>query len=394
MIQRIAFLLLLLPCSALALEQISLPESESLLYCPTPAWDQISRQPSFIIPDGNNNPAILSGTTVSGAADKIAVNHDRTLIALGHPQGAIDLIAITEKTLQRRFRITVKGEVNKILFHPNRPYLFILSDGGRTLSLVNTETSLRRRLPPVITPVTAFAVTANGNILAVAHFDGTLRLYDLVRNRQIGTPFPLEEQIERISFHPSEQQIALVTIKQKLLVFDYRRGEPVQAGFALPGKVIALAFTDSRNILLGIASHGVYQYSIDTHNMFNIAGSRKAAVNGTSFTASSALAITTSQSGYVSVYDVKNGMQVFQCGHTGFIESYDVNSEEMSLISAGSDGRISLWNLRNNSLIATAQTRPSAHLQTVILNGRQSLLIRQSSKRSVTDIDLIQWNRG
>ena len=202
-----------------------------------------------------------------------------------------------------------KGWINDIKFSPNGSQLAVATTIGVWLYDVRTgeETALFTGL---MRGANAISYSPGGLILAAAHWDQTIRLWDVSRD-------------------------------------STENGTPLSTFRGHTGKIYAIAFSPDGGMLAsGSADKTVRIWDIQTEKLLSILPGHKDAVYTAEFSPDSKLLASGTGDGTIQVWDTGTGERIYAFnGHTDAVWEMDFTSNSTVLASASLDGTVQLWTL-------------------------------------------------
>ena len=202
-----------------------------------------------------------------------------------------------------------KGWINDIKFSPNGSQLAVATTIGVWLYDVRTgeETVLFTGL---MRGANAISYSPGGLILAAAHWDQTIRLWDVSR-----------DSTENIT--------------------------PLSTFRGHTGKIYAVAFSGDGGMLAsGSADKTIRIWDVKTEKLLSILPGHKDVVYTATFSPDSRLLAGGTGDGTIQVWDTGTGDRIYAFdGHTDAVWELDFTSNSTVLASASLDGTVQLWTL-------------------------------------------------
>ncbi|MEV0401551.1 hypothetical protein [Actinoallomurus sp. NPDC050550] len=266
-------------------------------------WDVATQRPTGRLLRSADSPS--SG----GAVFQMAFSADgRTLTTL-----STDAVRTWDTTSGRQ--TGSPGYVEK------RSGVAALSPGGRFLavekddSIVAWDVAGRReigtriRVPGNAPIISAMAISPDGAFLATDDFDRHVRLFDVAKGRQIGTPLPVGTNVIMVSmaFGPDGRTLAIGAADDTVRLWDVAGHRPIGAALTgHAGRISAMAFSpDGRILATGSADHTARLWDLSTYRQI-----------GAPLT-----------------------------GHTGAVTDIAYSRDGTTVATVGEDGTARLWNV-------------------------------------------------
>ncbi len=141
--------------------------------------------------------------------------------------------------------------------------------------LVEARTSLLAALPATrgslgifhghTGPVAAIALSPDGNMLASASEDNTVRLWDVRTHEQLGPPITGRDRVRGIEFSPDGKTLAYASGDGTVRLLNVRTREEAKALSGSPGGVNDVAFSPDGKLLASVGFSGVQLWDASTH---------------------------------------------------------------------------------------------------------------------------------
>ena len=388
---RLALVLLffVVPNLLFALEPRSLPGIDEHPWC---SDSRLLQSPIDFSRPLLNDTYYLSTLRLPGIVTHTALHKNRRTMAIAHDT-AVEIYAIDHGRVLHRHTVSLETPAKQLLFLPEEPYVIILSADGRSLSIRNTETGLKRMTPPILyNPIVRLALSPNGQFLASIHEDKSLIVYDLQHQESVFRMTLDDANPEYLGFLARQSMLVVANQRHQVLFVPWRKEKDMRAPLPIPGRLLNISHDGKDQQILAIEGHGLYRYQAESHDLLPLAAPEQSAVMTTLFDDQAQLAVSALQNGAVHVYELHDGHRLFQGGHTVPVQSYDLNAEAASLISLGKDGSLSLWDIKKGTLVDTMRLHGMTRCKTYMIAQRQAVLIRSDdSDASRTRIDVIQW---
>jgi WD40 repeat protein/serine/threonine protein kinase len=375
-----------------------------------PAWKLTSPLAAAAIDPGNTIRAVLKDGSLGSWTESGATAWRTNLPPLAGP-AAFDphgtRVATADSDGQLRVRDSVLG--SEILATPAPPRLrsIVWDHAGRRLALVSDSPGLHvhsvdasaavRRIPGAdsLPPVTAVAFALDGQRLASAHADLTLRQWHLADGRAAADPIRIEAPLTRLSYARDDQFLAGQDANGSVQLWDLSVRNPSavrnrstrQQGWAVDPRSgliasshyegsIVLMEPESRVPLHTRLSHGgpISTAALSPDGLFSATagedgtlllwsnttatGTRLASTNrppvGVTdclFSPDASLLATASQDGSVRLWNVASGLEVGgPMSHSDVASALRFSPDGSVLASASHDGSVRLWNRQAESL--------------------------------------------
>ncbi|MBV6393814.1 MAG: hypothetical protein KPEEDBHJ_03058 [Anaerolineales bacterium] len=202
----------------------------------------------------------------------------------------------------------------------------------------------------------------------------------------IPTPIPvtIQEAIQRGAFEELE-----VFNKGSIYLYSY-----VPSSSYRDRTIYLSTFTPDGKQFVAVTKRGIYAYDVDTwQELISIPLSPEVMITSTSYSVDSSLFAAGDSSGIVTFWDTKtwkiqNSFEV----HKGAVTSLDISPDNMNFITIGDKKEISVWSIKDGSLIKSefrSKVTGPAHYS---LDGKSLYIYERRGDPRIPYSDLVVWN--
>jgi WD40 repeat protein/tRNA A-37 threonylcarbamoyl transferase component Bud32 len=323
--------------------------------------------------------------------------------------------------------------------HRAKIYAVGFSPDGRTLASGDAAGALfLRSLGPQGEPtavrelasgsgLVGLAFRADGRVLATAHRDKTVRLWDLERDAASRVLGRHADRVFGVSFHPDGKLLASSSADRKVRLWDVETGE-VSREIEQPGRAYWLAFHPDGKRLGVAGSDGARIWDLEAGVAIRLVG-HAGEVNGFRFSRDGGLAATTSDDRSVRLWDTASGRPVWRgpllgatpplaFSHRGwaaldgaaagaararpwpaFARAVEerarhvvVAEDRKTACLETFDGAVELFSLGDDRLLASSAAVPVADLAAfdggcLVLSDGRALVVRSDGTRAALDVE-------
>jgi len=274
--------------------------------------------------------------------------------------------------------------VTGVTIHPNNNACYSVAEDG-VLKFWQLPIAPSRSLPPHGDAVTAVVLSPDGNQIASAGVDKTVRISNFADGKQIVQSQPASAPVQALALSPA--LIAGGTADNRLVLWNVKDGKVVDQFVAHSGPVTGLAFHpqntqaltaskdgtikiwamppvpvrtlahsdavlaaalagDGKRLLTGSADKLVRIWNLSNNQVERQFTGHTAPVTAVAISANGQVLVSGSADQTIRIWDPTNGKEKAGLGaHAGAVTSLSQNSTGNQLVSAAVDGTIKLWSL-------------------------------------------------
>jgi WD40 repeat protein/serine/threonine protein kinase len=205
--------------------------------------------------------------------------------------------------------------------------------------------------------VNAVAFSPDGQRLASASHDRTVKLWDAGSGQELRTLRGHGEPVRSVAFSPDGQRLASASFDQTVKVWDIGSGQQLRTLKGHTGRVFSVTFSpDGQRLASGSDDGTVKVWDARSGQEVRTLKGHAAPVLGVTFSPDGQRLGSASIDQTVKVWDAVGGQEVRTLrGHTHWVISVAFSPDGQRLASASADQRVKLWNATTGQEILTVK---------------------------------------
>jgi WD40 repeat protein len=236
------------------------------------------------------------------------------------------------------------------------------ASADKTVRLWNFATRKQlRRLSGHTALVRAVAFSRDGKTLASASFDKTVRLWDVATGKQLRRLSGHTAELYAVAFSPDGKTIASGGEDSTARLWDRSTGQQLARLSGHSDEVWDVAFSPDGKTLASSGDHTVRLWDLSTRKPLARLNGHTGWVMAVAFSPSGKTLASAGADKTVRLWDRATGRQLGRfSGHTSLVYAVAFSRDGKTLASAGSDETVRLWNLAKRKQLARFSGHTSA----------------------------------
>ncbi|QYX30792.1 trypsin-like peptidase domain-containing protein [Sphaerospermopsis torques-reginae] len=215
--------------------------------------------------------------------------------------------------------------------------------------------TLAKTLPGDFFPVTAIALSPNGEILASGSNNGSIQLWNIATGSKIHTLQGHSDRIESIAFSPDGKTLASGSNDETIKLWHIATGTEnisFQGSFF---SVYSVTFSPNGKILASGSSDGTIKlWDVSTTNEILTLSGHTTKVSAVAFSPDGKILASGSSDNTIKLWNIDTGTEIRTLtGHSNRVNSVAFSLKERILASGSDDNTIKLWNIDTGTEIRT-----------------------------------------
>jgi len=191
--------------------------------------------------------------------------------------------------------------------------------------------------------VDGLAFSPDGQLLATASADNSIRLWDIRSNRELRTLVGHVTGVKGVAFSPDGRLLASGSIDGTIKLWDVSTGEELRSTSG-NGSITALSFSsDGRSLAIGNVERTIRLFDAANGDLLHTLTGHSATITTLAFSPDNKTLASGSADKTISVWDVRTGTNSRTLSHSGKISAIVFSNNNKVAASASIDGTIKIW---------------------------------------------------
>ena len=196
--------------------------------------------------------------------------------------------------------------------------------------------------------VRGIAFSPDGETIATASYDETIKLWNWKTGKQLATLAGHSQDVECVAFSPDGKILASGSDDNAIKLWNAKTGEELQTLVGHSGWVRCLAFDRDGQILVsGSDDNTIKLWNLETGEKLGAIAAHDSGVYAIALSADGETLVSGSNDSTIKVWNLRTGENVRTiAGHSDSVWSLAISPDGETLVSGSGDNTIGVWNLR------------------------------------------------
>ena len=268
------------------------------------------------------------------------------------------------------------GRGGTIAFLPNGQVLAAIEgDALKVWSVASGD--ILHDFSKIGSPITAFAISPDGSLIAAARDDFSVTLYNPGSTTELRTWSAHTGLINALAFSSGGKWLASASDDYKVIIWDLSEGKPSSIlTLTMPVGVQSIAFnSDGTQLAIGLQNGTVRIRNFESGEDLHILRGHNDVILSLAFSPDDSLLATASLDGTARIWDVAAGSEKFILdGHTNSVTALAFAPDGTRLATTSRDGTVKLWDVNNGQELLNFSGNGSG-INGVTFNPKGTLLV-------------------
>ena len=328
-----------------------------------------------ILWDANTGEIIFTLAGHTGIIFSSSFSTDGKKLLTGSDDGTLRIWDVTPEHGEALTIPYLDGRGEKIAFLPNGQVVAAIE--GNTLKLWNIESGNELRDYSNDENVTAFTISPDGILIAVARDDFSVTLYNPTSTTGLQTWSAHTGRINALAFSSGSKWLATASDDYKIIIWDLSDDKPTSIlTLTMQVGVQAIAFnSDGTQLAIGLQNGTVRIRDFKRgEDLFTLRGHTNL-ITSLAFSPDDSLLATASLDGTAVIWEVKTGSQKFVLeGHTNSVTALSFDPDGTRLATSSRDGSTRIWDMTSGQELLNFPGNGSG-INGVTFNPKGTLLV-------------------
>ncbi|MFZ1026316.1 MAG: trypsin-like peptidase domain-containing protein [Limnoraphis robusta] len=317
------------------------PQPTANLPAPTPANRSISNA---------NQTYALATSLEESSGEILSVEIVAPYAISGNSNGSISVWNLATGGLKKTWK-GHSSSINAIAVSSNGQILATASDDGTVklwdlMVALNTDTSpLLHTLSEHSNAVLSVEISPDGRKLASGSWDNTVMIWDIQTGELLKTLIGHTQLVSSIAISPDGKRLVSGSKDNTIKIWNLETGELIQTlqGHSLP--VLSLAISPDGQILAsGSADATIGLWNLQTAQPIRRMSGHTDGVWSVAISADNRTLVSGSWDKTVKLWNLETGqLQGNLTGHSRYVNAVDISPDGQTIISGGWDGQVKIW---------------------------------------------------
>ena len=329
-----------------------------------------------VVWDANTGEALFTLAGHSGSIFSMSFNSDSSKLVTASDDGTLRIWDVTRERGEALTIPYLDGRGGTIAFLPNGQVLAAIEgDALKVWSVASGD--ILHDFSKIGSPITAFAISPDGSLIAAARDDFSVTLYNPGSTTELRTWSAHTGLINALAFSSGGKWLASASDDYKVIIWDLSEGKPSSIlTLTMPVGVQSIAFnSDGTQLAIGLQNGTVRIRNFESGEDLHILRGHNDVILSLAFSPDDSLLATASLDGTARIWDVAAGSEKFILdGHTNSVTALAFAPDGTRLATTSRDGTVKLWDVNNGQELLNFSGNGSG-INGVTFNPKGTLLV-------------------
>jgi WD40 repeat protein len=248
----------------------------------------------------------------------------------------------------------------------------------------DSDVFLERTLTGHSSSVISVAISPDGNTLATASFDKTIKLWNLATGEQIRTLSGHSDEVISVAISPDGNTLATASFDKTIKLWNLATGEKIRTLSGHSNWVNSVAFSpDGKTLASGSEDTTIKLWNLATGEQIRTLTGHSSWVSSVAFSPDGKTLASGSEDTTIKLWNLATGEQIRTfTGHSNRVISVAISPDGKGVASGSWDKTIKLWNLATGEQIR-AFTGHSSYVFSVAISPDGKTLASGSDDKTI-----------
>ena len=310
----------------------------------------------------------------------ITLNTEGEILASGSVDGTVILWDLKKQELLKSKKITRKGSVKSLAFHPQEKILAVGVEDGAIQFRKVPDLNLIFTLPSHKKSITDLEFNSRGNIFVSCSEDGKLIIWDWKVKKSLSV-IEFKNKIIDLSINPKREELAVGTEEGEFETWSLEKGTKLNVIKKFEDAVKHVKYdTNGERILTAIDDGSVHIWEYGSSLYLRSLSGHEKIIESMDFSSNSESLISSASDKSVRIWNLnKEKNENFKMGNHRVLEVRFVPNSQ-NFVTAGTNGSLKIWDSRDGSFIRDLKFH-KGKINTISFHPKEPVLLSAGSDK-------------